>query len=258
MTEIPRVLMAASVVACLAITGLAQTSPIPVCMQGSVLPPFGDAAQGSVALWPNGIAPDGAAGYYIPPFTLAASNPRLMGPLNTEPLVTNFVAAPLVTANAGRSLFVYVQTPMVLGDANILTQVQSFPFGSSITDWLPTSAHFLFMFIRVNGSPWTLVGEFELAPISVPGIGFGGNCGMPIIMNVGWWTGQRIFSNSGTLTEDKPAAAWVGIRTNTPGTFNVGDTVDVMGIWAIEEVPGTSPGGLATVHVRRTFTSVVH
>ena len=58
--------------------------------------------------------------------------------------------------------------------------------------------------------------------------------------------------------EDKPAAAWVGIRTNTPGTFNVGDTVDVMGIWAIEEAPGTSPGGLATVHVTRTFTSAVH
>lgn len=249
MNSILRTLFFLAVIACLPIAASAQT-PLPACMQGTVLPPFGDPAQGSLGLWPNGIGPDGAGGYYLPPFTLSGSNPRLMGPLNTEPLVTNFVTAPIITTNSGRSLYVYVQSPVALGDGNVATQVQNFPFGPNITDWAPTSVHFLFLFIRVNGSPWTLTGQYEMANSAVPGLGFAGACTQPVTQNVGWWAGQRIFNNAGVLTEDKPAAAWVGIRTNTPGMFNHGDVVDVMGIWAVED----SPGGPVTVHMAQPFT----
>lgn len=234
----------------------AQTVPLPPCLQGTILPTYGDPTQGSAALWPNGIAPDSPVSLYLPSHTLSATQPPLRGPLDQEPLVSNFVTAPVVEANGGASLFIYVRSPLTLNSPNVVTQSQWFPSGLSIIDWAPTSRHWLLLYIRVNGSPWIGLGQFELAPTAVPGVGFAGQCGQPVVINAGWWTGQQIINAAGIITEDKPAAAWIGVSLSTPGTFLAGDLVEVAGVWGVEDTPGSPSGSPVTAYFAQPFVAV--
>lgn len=243
--------------ALLLIVGLsAAQTPLQGCMHGSALPPYGDPMQGSVLMWPNGVAPNAPTGYYIPPFTVSTATPRLFGPLDSEPMVTSTVDDPVVEAHNGGSLYVWVQTPVQAADPNVHSFVQSFPSGLTINDWFPLATHWLFLYIRLNGSDWVPIGEFELVPNPVPGIAIGGTCTGLSTQNVGWWKGNRAVTGAGIVTQDKQAAAWVGIETGVPGTFSPGDRVEVIGVWGVEDTPGSGTGGSVTAFITEPFLAI--